>query len=209
MQSEAPEALLFDLGGVLIDIDFERALAFWSSFSSMPVKELRRSFSADAEYEAHERGELHEADYFDYLARKLKLNASQSQIREGWNSIFVAEISETRALVESLRGTVRCYAFTNTNATHMQAWSQRFPAVVRAFHRVFASHELGLRKPERAAFECICASIGVAAGRVLFFDDLPENVSAANESGLQAVLVRSPGDVSSALKSCALPRTVQ
>ena len=59
---------------------------------------------------------------------------------------------------------------------------------------------MGSRKPDRAAFEHVAREIGVPAGRVLFFDDLEENVEGARATGMQAVLVRSPADVAEALR---------
>ena len=201
MPIETPQALLFDLGGVLVEIEFDRALRTWAPYSSLSIEELRQTFSFDLQYERHERGEISAAEYFDHLASSLKLSASRTEIENGWNSVFVGELSETRMMVEAVRGALPCYAFTNTNATHMAAWSALFPEVARAFDRVFASHEIGLRKPERIAFEHICQVIGVAAPSIVFFDDLPENVHAASEAGLQAVLVRSPEDVRRALRA--------
>jgi putative hydrolase of the HAD superfamily len=65
---------------------------------------------------------------------------------------------------------------------------------------VFSSHEIGRRKPERAAFEHIARVLDVPLGSILFVDDLPENVEGAQAAGLQAVLVRSPGDVRTKLE---------
>lgn len=209
LPTHAPEALLFDLGGVLIDIDFHRAIAAWTPYSALAPDVLLQSFKHDLQYERHERGEITAAQYFDHLATALQLDASAEQIEAGWNAIFIGEILQTRQWVESLKGVLPCYAFTNTNASHMARWSRAFPRVVRAFDRIFASHQLGLRKPERAAFERVCALIGKDAGTVLFFDDLADNVRAAQDAGLQGVQVRSPDDVAAALQSLghALPST--
>lgn len=207
LPTHAPEALLFDLGGVLIDIDFHRAIAAWTPYSALAPDVLLQSFKHDLQYERHERGEITAAQYFDHLATALQLDASAEQIEAGWNAIFIGEILQTRQWVESLKGVLPCYAFTNTNASHMARWSRAFPRVVDAFDRIFASHQLGLRKPERAAFERVCALIGKDAGTVLFFDDLADNVRAAQDAGLQGVQVRSPDDVAAALQSLghALP----
>ena len=199
MPTSAPEALLFDLGGVLVDIDFSRALTAWAPYSVLSPSELRKSFAHDLQYERHERGEIEAGEYFSHLARTLQLTATPEQIERGWNAIFVGEILQTRMLVEAMRGILPCYAFTNTNASHMATWSKLFPGVVGAFDRVFASHELGLRKPEREAFDRISHLTGAPAASILFFDDLPENVQAAANAGLQSVLVRSPQDVALAL----------
>ncbi len=66
--------------------------------------------------------------------------------------------------------------------------------------RSFTSWELGLRKPERAAFERVAREIGVPMERILFFDDTESNVEGARRAGLAAVHVRSPVDVERALR---------
>lgn len=201
MPTYVTEALLFDLGGVLIEIDFDRAIAAWAPYSTLPPDVLRKRFKPDTEYERHERGEISASEYFRHLATTLQLDATVEQIEHGWNAIFVGEIAPTRKLIDSVRRVVPCYAFTNTNASHMATWSSLFPRVVRAFDRVFTSHQLGLRKPERAAFDRICALTNTPAESFVFFDDLAENVQAARDAGLQAVLVKSSEDVVAALQS--------
>lgn len=200
MTTRTPQALLFDLGGVLVDIDFGRAISAWAPYSALSPAELRTRFTYDFQYERHERGEIDAAEYFEHLAKTLQLDATHEQIEHGWTAIFVGEVRQTRVLVEGMRGILPCYAFTNTNATHMAAWSKLFPGVVDAFDKIFTSHELGLRKPERAAFDRICQLTGTPASSIVFFDDLPENVHAAKVAGLQAVLVRSPDDVAASLR---------
>ncbi len=198
------QALLFDLGGVLVEVDFTRALEAWEPFSALGIDELRRRFAFDEAYARHERGEIGAPTYFAHLIDALQLSASVEQVEAGWNSVFAGEIVETRQLVEAARQRLTCCAFTNTNASHMRAWSALYPRVVSAFDRIFASHQMGLRKPERAAFEYICRSLGLPPGSILFFDDLIENVQAARQAGLQAVWVRSPRDVAEALHSAGI-----
>jgi len=208
MPIHSAEALLFDLGGVLLEIDFDRAIGAWAPYSALPADVLRKTFKHDVQYERHERGEITAMEYFGYLATTLQLTASFEQIEQGWNAIYVGEILQTRAMVESMRGVLPCYALTNTNASHMATWSKLFPGVLGAFDRVFASHQLGLRKPERAAFDRVCALTSTSAGSILFFDDVAENVQAAEDAGLQGVLVKSPEDVAAALRSCGYAATL-
>ena len=73
-----------------------------------------------------------------------------------------------------------------------------------AFDRVFLSFEMGLRKPERAAFDAIAEAIDTPLSSVLFFDDTIENVEAARAAGLPAVHVQSPVDVRQALAEIGL-----
>jgi FMN phosphatase YigB (HAD superfamily) len=196
-----PLALLFDLGGVVIDIDFHRAFSIWQAGSGLSLEEVAKAFRFDLQYQRHERGEIAASEYYDHLALMLQMKNDHAHIERGWNSIFVREISETTAMIRAARSRIPCYAFTNTNAAHAIAWSSMFPAVAQSFDRIFASHEMGLRKPERAAFDHIAQELGLAAESIVFFDDLPENVQGASEAGLQAVHVRSPADVRNTLRS--------
>ena len=193
------EALLFDLGGVVIEIDFDRVLRHWEALSTLTAAELKSAFYFDEAYQRHERGEIAGGEYFAHLRENLSLKGSDEEIAAGWNSVFVAEIPEVLEAILKVREQWPCYAFTNTNPTHLQAWKSGYPAVFQAFDRVFISSDLGLRKPERESFDAIAAEIGVALENILFFDDTWENIVGAKKAGLQTVHVQSPSDVRKAL----------
>lgn len=197
------EALLFDLGGVILDIDFERALRQWTPMSGYSFEELKTRFVFDAAYERHEQGALRSGDYFDILRRRLKLEGSDEQIAAGWNAIFAGEIAGALDAVRQARAFLPCFALTNSNPVHQAAWTAAYPEVLAAFDQVFVSSELGLRKPERAVFEAVARAIGVAAQAILFFDDTMANVLGARSAGLRAVHVRSPEDLRIALAPVA------
>jgi putative hydrolase of the HAD superfamily len=202
--STQTRAVLFDLGGVVVEIDFGRAFAHWQARSRLPAEHLRERFGADEPYEQHETGAIDSQAYFAHLREHLQLEADSAFIHEGWNSIFVAEIPETVRMLQAIRSRVRCYALSNTNAVHLAHMQREFPQVLSQFEKVFVSHEIGHRKPNPHAFDHVVREIGVAPGEILFFDDLAENVQAARECGLQAVQVHGPADVREALQARGL-----
>jgi putative hydrolase of the HAD superfamily len=195
------EALLFDLGGVVIRIDFDQAFRKLARHSRLSLKELCDRFTMDQMYERHERGEIEFPDYANHLRKVLELDCSDREIITGWNAIFVGEISETLALIESVRKNIPCFAFTNSNVVHQAAWSSHYPGVTGVFEKIFVSSELGIRKPERRAFDRVAEGMGFDSSNILFFDDTRENVDGALNAGLQSVLVNSPADVKNALLS--------
>lgn len=197
--TQAVEALLFDLGGVLIEIDFDRTFRAWQNLTPLGFAEIKERFYFDEAYEQHERGEIDKADYFAHLRTALHLEGSDEQIAEGWNALFIADIPAVLEAVERVAAHIPCYAFTNTNAEHQRAWSAQFPHVTPLFRRVFSSWQLGLRKPERAAFLSVAQHIGIPCESILFFDDTLENIEHAQRTGLQTVHVRHTADVKSAL----------
>jgi putative hydrolase of the HAD superfamily len=70
-------------------------------------------------------------------------------------------------------------ACSNTNTAQHAHWSVRFAELLAALRKIYVSHELGVREPEPAAFQAVIADIGIAAERVLIFDDSAENVAGA------------------------------
>jgi len=193
------DALLFDLGGVLIRLDWDAVFAHWGRCCGADPAALRARFAFDDAYERHERGEIDAARYFESLRRTLGIDLPDADLEAGWNALFVGEIAETARLVAQAAERIPVYLFSNTNAAHQAAWSRDYAQALRPFGRRFVSSEIGLRKPDRAAFEHVAREIGVPPGRILFFDDTEANVAGARAAGLQAVHVRSPDDVARAL----------
>lgn len=206
MQTTKVQALLFDLGGVLIDVDFNRVLEHWQPISRLSLEELKATFSADLPYQQHERGEITAAHYFAHLAEALQLQDNPAHITAGWNAIFGDEITETLDLVQEARNHLPCYVFSNTNATHQAVWTALYPRLAQSFERIFVSSEIGYRKPERRSFEYVADAMGVPLNAILFFDDHPDNVEGARAAGLQAVQVRGPADVRVALEGIGCVR---
>lgn len=196
---QSVKALLFDLGGVLIDVDFERVFQCWQQRSRLSVAQMREHFSMDAAYQQHERGAIDAREYFAHLRDLLGLECTDDEITLGWNAIFGDRIAETIDAVRAARKKFPCFAFTNTNPTHQVRWTADYPEVVSGFDRIFVSSELGLRKPERAAFDAVVRAIEFEPAEILFFDDSQENVAGAHDAGLQALHVRGPTDVRQAL----------
>ena len=197
--STSINALLFDLCGVLIDIDFNRALQRWSLSSQLSLTEIRKRFSMDEPYRQHELGETAASDYFDHLRQLLELEATDDEIAQGWNAIFVGEIAATIECIACARTNLPCFLFSNTNPTHQSFWTSTFPSVLDPFQQIFVSSEMGLRKPDRAAFEAIAAATGFRLDEILFFDDTEENVIGARLAGMPSILVNSHADVETAL----------
>ena len=192
-------AVLFDLGGVLIDIDFDRALAAWQPHSRLAPGQLRSRFSFDEPFRQHETGRLDDAGYFAHLRELLALDCDLHQVESGFNAILIAEIDETVQILAALRDRLPCYAISNTNPAHVLHMRRAFPGLLDRFDHVFTSHEMGHRKPQPESFAHVLQAIGLPAPEVLLFDDLVPNVEAARALGLQAVQVKSPDDVRRAL----------
>ena len=194
------QALLFDLGGVILQIEFDRAIQAWADSAGVPAEQVGARFSLDAGYEAHERGELDPAGYCAHLRQTLGLDLPDEPLLAGWNQIFVGEVPEVGPLLASLAKSLPLYAFSNTNTAHRTFWQARYRGILAPFSQVFCSCDLGLRKPTTDAYLEVCERIGVAPARIVFFDDVLENVEGARTAGLRAHQVNSATDIRAALR---------
>ncbi len=186
---------MFDLGGVVFDIDFESAFSHWATSAGVPVETLTSRYCIDAWYEQHERGEIGAAEYFDALRNTLGITLSDEQFAAGWNAIFQEESAEVFELFQRLSSRIPIYAFSNSNVLHQEFWERKYAKTLGLFREVFVSCDLGLRKPEAAAFRYVAAFIGSEPENTLFFDDTRENVDAARDIGMSAIHVRSIADI--------------
>ncbi len=189
------KALLFDLGGVVIDIDFNLVFKRWAKYANRSVEEIKSRFSFDLHYEAHERGEIGANEYFNSLRKSLGIDISDLQFKDGWNSIYKGEIPGITELLQKVKDKLPIHAFTNSNHTHQRVWSKKFSNTLIHFQTVFNSSDIGVRKPEPEAFQIVADLIGVDLSEIVFYDDSIENIIGAKKIGLNTVHVRSIRDV--------------
>jgi putative hydrolase of the HAD superfamily len=198
------DALLFDLGRVVLDIDFSRAIAIWAGHAGRAPEELVARFVRDEAYRQHETGQISDADYFATLRASLGIAISDDQFLEGWNAIFVGAMPGIAELLPRAGSHLPLYVFSNTNRPHVAHFSTAYADLLGHFRELYLSSTIGLRKPDKAAFDHVVKAIGLPASRILFFDDLAENVLGARASGLQAVHVKSSEDVAAALAALGI-----
>jgi glucose-1-phosphatase len=198
------DALLFDLGRVVLDIDFNKTLSCWAALARCEPAHLFDRFARDEIYHRHETGEISDAEFFAGLRASLGVELSDTQFLEGWNAIFTGEMPGIGRLLACAAERLPLYALSNTNGAHVAHFSKNYADVLRHFREIFLSSSIGLRKPDPAAYDHVVRAIGVPPQRIVFFDDLAENIEGARARGLLAVHVTSPDDVADTLAALGI-----
>src|SRR3569833_3263469 len=198
------DALLFDLGRVVLDIDFSKAIACWAGHAGCTPETIVARFVRDEAYRHHEVGKISDEAYFDTKRRSLRIGNTDAQFLEGWNAIFAGEMPDIAELLPRAAQQMPLYAFSNTNRPHVDYFSREYADLLGHFRELYLSSSIGLRKPAAEAFDHVVTAIGVPAARIVFFDDLAENIEGARARGLTAVHVTSPRDVGNALKALGI-----
>jgi putative hydrolase of the HAD superfamily len=185
MKANGIDALLFDLGRVVIDIDFNRAFARWAKHASCDEALMRGRFAHDAIFGRHEVGELSDDAYFASLRTSLGIDITNAELLDGWNAIFVGEMGDIADLLRRVAPKIPIYAFSNSNRAHEAYWSKRFASVLSHFKEIYVSSTIGLRKPDPEAYEYVVKAIGVPSDRIVFFDDNLETLRARDVAGFR------------------------
>lgn len=181
---------IFDLGNVIVDIDFNRVLGAWSDFSRVPLATLKQSFTMDEPFRQHERGEISDEAFAKALCEEMSLPLSYEQFSAGWQAVFVSLRKEVITIMQQLREQGhRVVVLSNTNRLHTTYWPEQYPQISAAADSIYLSQEMGMRKPEARIYQQVLAQEGYSAADAVFFDDNVDNIEGANRLGITSILV--------------------
>lgn len=209
--SRTIDVVCFDLGGVLMRIcrSWEEACAR----AGLPLRDepvLRSPELIEARRtikDSYEIGGMSCEDYVRAIAGATAGLYSAEEVRRIHDAWIIEDYPGTHDLVERLnqRNGITTACLSNTNRLHWHAGlgvsggRPISPAVTR-IRRRFASHEVGLAKPDARFYAHADSVLGVAPARVLFFDDLEENVAAAKARGWRAEVIDHTGDTADQMR---------
>ena len=196
---------IFDLGNVLFEVDFDKAIAVWAKEAGVSPERLRDRFSIDDHLMAFERGSISPDAFFAHLGDQLGTAVPLEVLITGWNSIYGDTMPHSYAAMRRLASVMSTVALTNTNVTHCQVWKERYRAELQVFRKVYVSSEMGMRKPERRVFEHVLTEWAVKPASAVFFDDSEENLRGAEAVGMNTVLVDTDSTVEAWVNGLTCP----
>ncbi len=181
---------IFDLGNVIVDIDFNRVLGAWSDFSRVPLATLKQNFTMGEAFHQHERGEISDEAFAEAMCHEMDLPLSYEQFAHGWQAVFVALRPEVIDTMNKLRGQGhRVVVLSNTNRLHTTFWPGEYPQIHDSADKIYLSQEMGMRKPEARIYQAVLQAEGFSAADTVFFDDNADNIEGANQLGITSILV--------------------
>jgi FMN phosphatase YigB (HAD superfamily) len=188
-------ALLLDLGNVVLQVDFRRTFHYWAGAARIDVQQLHDRWLLDHAYEQHEVGAIDFTTYTEALSKRLGISLSMDHWRDGWNDVFVGPYPQVQSRLVAISEEIPLFMFTNTNPTHQETWSQRYPDILEHFRQIYVSSDIGHRKPHVSAYHHVASDMGYHPSEIVFVDDTEENVASALAAGMDARWVRTEADV--------------
>lgn len=179
----ARPTVIFDLGGVLVSVDFMRACARFEAAGSAPAAVIREAIAKGEDKLAFDTGRLSPQEFAARFCAAIGVRLPYAEFAEIWCDIF-AEQREVTGLLDQIAAKADLVLLSNTDPLHL-AYVRRHYGFLEKFGRMLLSYELGCAKPSPQIFEH-ALSFAAPGSRMIYFDDVPEFVSAARACGLPA-----------------------
>ncbi|MFN5332067.1 MAG: HAD family hydrolase [Bacteroidota bacterium] len=192
------ELIVFDLGNVLIDIDYAKAMSTMKSVIPIHLHPIvDQCYSAEF-HKAYERGELDSSTFRNEFRNYFEQYWSDDEVDALWNSLLGSLPAYRLDLIRQLKTHFQVAILSNTNEIHIHAVEDMLAKeygmdnFASLFDWVFYSHQVGLAKPDQAIYQHLVDTVGVDPSQILFFDDLAANIEGAAALGIQSIRVEGP-----------------
>lgn len=185
------KVVLFDLGRVLMHIDFD---AFPNRLGLL-TEEQRAPFQQPIGklWRVYETGAMTTDEFLDNLFSIFNRTFTKEHILEAWNGIIVRDNEEIVPLVQKIQKKFQTAILSNTSPSHWEKVLQ-ISDVVKSIPHHFTSFTIGAMKPDRVVYEHVVSSLNVLPNEIIFIDDLKENVDGAIQAGMQGLVFKNALD---------------
>jgi putative hydrolase of the HAD superfamily len=185
------KAVIFDLGGVIINIDYEATIEAFDTLGHGDFQTVYSQAQQSGLFDELEKGKISGQRFINELLPHLKVGTSPNKVVAAWNTMIGTVPKERIELLQKVREKYPVYLLSNTNELHLHAvlrsWNATSNLPMSAFFdHIYLSHEIGMRKPNVEIFEFVCQDHQLNPAETLFIDDSIQHIEGARLAGLQA-----------------------
>ncbi len=190
---EGIKHIIFDLGGVLLNIDYSLTEQAFVAAGITNFPQLYSQLNQSSLFDKWEMGQIEREEFIETLQKASPATLTEDKIVHAWNAMLLDFPVRRLQLLQQLRMYYDLLLLSNTNEIHEHAFndilmqSHGMPNIGVFFDKVYLSHRVGLRKPMREIFERVLDDNGLRAEHTLFIDDSPQHIAGARELGIQTI----------------------
>ena len=201
------KAIVFDLGGVLIDLDFDRCVrAFREILGYERITELLDLWHQKGIYGDMEAGLITADEFRAEVLRESRPGCVPADVDRAMAGLLVGMAPEKVPLLEELSRKYAVYGLSNNNEISVKRMHDIYEENGldwrRIFRKEFISCRMKMLKPSREIFDAAAAEIGLPPAEILFVDDSQTNVDGALAAGWQAVYYAQGTDLRACVFGC-------
>lgn len=191
MHRDAIEAIIFDLGNVLVDFDHRIAAERIAQFGDKKPEQIFSLFFDSPLTGLFEEGRISPQDFFAQVQEALNLKLGYESFLPIWNEIFYLSAKNLKVydLAKRLRKSYRLALLSNINILHFDYLKQNFP-VFDAFHNIITSYQAQTRKPSPLIYQKALEALGASPQNTFYTDDRSELIQSANRLGIKGFVFK-------------------
>lgn len=185
--------IIFDLGGVLINLDYGLTEKAFVEAGITNFPELYSQLAQTDLFDKLETGKISGEEFITTIGNAGNTPLSEQQVLDCWNAMLLDFPVRRLQILQQLRLYHDLVLLSNTNEIHEKCFneilmrSHGIPTIGVFFDKVYLSHRVGMRKPMKALFERVLEENGFKPEHTLFIDDSPQHIAAAKETGIQTI----------------------
>jgi len=191
---KSPETrnIIFDLGGVLLNINPLLSLNEFASISGTNHSELRRRLADEHIFEKFDTGQLDPSEFRSELCRIMNRKVNDKEIDRAWNILLLDFPLHRVQMLQQLKTNYRLFLLSNTNIIHFRHYTREFYNTYGIqmhdlFEKMFLSYEIGIHKPDAGIYSYVLRDAGLDPSECLFIDDSLPNINAAAMQGIAGI----------------------
>lgn len=187
--------IIFDLGGVLINLDYKLTEQAFIDAGITNFPELYSQLQQSSLFDKFEVGQIGSEEFIAALRQASSVPVTEAQILHAWNAMLLDFPVRRLQILQQLRLHYDLFLLSNTNEIHEESFNgilmrtHGIPNIGVFFDKVYLSHRIGLRKPAAAIFQRVLDDNGLKPEQTLFIDDSPQHIAAASQLGIQTIFL--------------------
>ena len=201
MQYKKVKALLFDLGGVIVDLDYKKTANAFENIGLQNAEKAYSQFNQTDLFNLFETGHISSEEFLAEIQNEITNQVNLSEITKAWNSMIIGFQHSKLEKIKKLSEQVPCYLLSNTNEIHLSYIEQLlqemdFKHFLNIFESCYFSHQIGKRKPHKETFEWVLNHMNYDAQDVLFIEDSPQHIEGAKSAKLNTFYFKKDSSLS-------------
>jgi FMN phosphatase YigB (HAD superfamily) len=191
------DAIIFDLGGVLIDLDYSKTTKEFEDLGVSNFSDLYSQANQTELFSDFETGKISSQRFINELLNYLPNGISANKVVKAWNAMILGVPQIRLDLLIKLKERFPIFLLSNTNELHVPVVRREWNRITdlpmeHFFNKIYFSHELGMRKPDKGIFNEVCKREGLIPESTLFVDDSLQHIVGAKNAGLITLHLTDP-----------------
>lgn len=202
--------IIFDLGGVIINLDPQRTIAEFNRISYIPFESIYSQANQIELFNEFDKGTLSTEDFFNAIKKQIRFEGIDAAILHAWNAMLLGVPEERLDLLVNAKQNYNTFLLSNTCEPHIAAFEHDLyqqhgiKNFTDYFDAVYYSCRIGMRKPDKEIFELVLRENNLRPEETIFIDDSIQHVKGAGACGINAYLLPKNMDVGELLKELNL-----